>query len=266
MDDRFAVCNMAVEGEYVCSQLPTNTACWLYAECDPTRILSMPHALNPNLYYPRQQIQRSIDIGFRGPYYYGFIGDVERNTLLRLFKDQGNDLGLVCDVRAGNIPRFAWARFLNQCKGTVGAEAGSYYLDRKGKIIADAKAYCRKHRGVSFEELFHRFFESPQVEFRSGKSISSRHFEPIGTKTCQILLDGNYNGILQSNVDYISIKKDLSNIHEAIEIFKDADYRKAMVERAYKYVMSEHTYRHRVEELLKAVTNNHVPHTRFISS
>lgn len=253
----------SVEAEYVCSQLPLDTACWLYAECDPTRILSMPHALNPNLYYPRQQTQRSIDIGFRGAFYYGFIGDVERNTLLRLFQDRGNDLGLVCDVRAGNIPRFDWARFLNQCKGTVGAEAGSYYLDRKGKIIADAKAYLRKHRGVSFEELFHLFFESPQVEYRSGKSISSRHFEPIGTKTCQILLEGNYNGILRPNVDYISVKKDLSNIHEAVEMFKDPDYMKAMVERAYKYAMSEHTYRHRVEGLLKTVTNNHLPNTRF---
>ena len=255
----------SVEADYVCSQLPIDTARWLYAECGSSRVLTMPHALNPNLYHHRRQIKRSIDIGFRGAFYYGFIGDVERNTLVRFFQDRGADLGLMCDVRAGNIPRFDWARFLNQCKGTVGAEAGSYYLDRKGKIIADAKAYLFRHRGVSFEELFHLFFKSPQVEYRSGKSISSRHFEPIGTKTCQILLEGNYNGIFQSDVDYISLKKDLSNIHEAIDMFRDTAYRKEMADRAYEYAMSEHTYGHRVKGLMKAVINNHGSNTRFIS-
>jgi spore maturation protein CgeB len=138
----------------------------------------------------------------------------------------------------------------------VGAESGSYYLDRKGQIIGRAKAYLRRQPAASFDEVFERFFQSPDVEFISGKAISSRHFEPIGTKTCQILLEGHYNGILKPGEHYISVKKDRSNLYEAVRSFKDEGYRQAMVDRTYDYVMSEHTYRHRVQTLLKTVMNS----------
>jgi hypothetical protein len=256
MDQKFAFLR-STGADFVCSQLPLETARWLYAECQPTRVLAMPHALNPKLYYPASsQGDRSIDIGFIGDTYPYFVGDIERDRLLRFFQGHCADLGLMCEIRIhprSRVPRTEWARFLNVCKGIIGAESGSYYLDRKGRIIGQAKAYLRKHPRSTFEEIFERYFQSPRVEYLSGKAISSRHFEPIGTKTCQILLDGDYNGILNSDEHYISVRKDLSNIHEAVKRFKDEDYRKAMVERTYEYVMSQHTYRHRVEALITAV-------------
>ncbi len=87
----------------------------------------------------------------------------------------------------------------------------------------------------------------------SGKAISSRHFEPVGTKTCQILIEGHYNGVLVADEHYIAVRKDLSNIADAVQRFKDDGYRRAMVDRTYEHVMSAHTYRHRVEQLVAAV-------------
>lgn len=255
MADKFAFLR-STGADYVCSQLPLETARWLYAECQPTQVLAMPHALNPKLYHPASEIERSLDVGFIGDTYPYFIGDTERDRLLRFFQAHCAELGLVCDIRTrprSRVPRSEWARFLNACKGIIGAESGSYYLDRTGQIVAQAKAYLRRHSNATFEEIFERFFQSPQLEYLSGKAISSRHFEPIGTKTCQILLEGDYNGILQPDAHYISVEKDLSNIYEVIQRFKDEDYRRAMVERTYEYVVSEHTYRHRVEALIKAV-------------
>jgi len=66
-------------------------------------------------------------------------------------------------------------------------------------------------------------------------------------------LEGYYNGILKPNEHYISIKKDLSNICGAIESFKDETFRKKIVENAFQYVMDNHTYRHRVKALMKAI-------------
>jgi len=70
-----------------------------------------------------------------------------------------------------------------------------------------------------------------------------------------MLLKGHYNGILEADRHYIAINKDLTNINEAIERFRDESYRTQMVEETYDYVLSQHTYAHRVEHLLGIVTS-----------
>ena len=243
----------SIEAEVICSQLPLEAARYLYQECDHGQLISMPHALNAAVYYPMPDSQRMIDIGFIGDLYWPFIGDQERTALIRLFETQNGRHGLACDIRTERIPRPAWAKFLNSCKGIIGAESGTYYLNDRGRLLAAAREYnLKENRQATFEEVFERFYKH-QPRLVSGKSISSRHFEPIGTKTCQILLEGDYNGILQADEHYISVNKDLSNIEDTIRRFKDVSYRQAMVERAYEYVMSAHTYRHRVQALLKVI-------------
>ena len=46
----------------------------------------------------------------------------------------------------------------------------------------------------------------------------------IGTKTIQILIEGNYNGYFKPDIHYIPLKKDLSNFDEAIEKFNDQNF------------------------------------------
>ena len=70
-----------------------------------------------------------------------------------------------------------------------------------------------------------------------------------------MLLKGHYNGILEADRHYIAMNKDLTNIDEAIERFQDESYRTRMVEETYDYVLSRHTYAHRVEHLLGVVTS-----------
>jgi hypothetical protein len=110
----------------------------------------------------------------------------------------------------------------------------------------------KEHPRATFEGVFDQFFRHYPNPV-SGKAISSRHFEPIGTKTCQLLLEGEYNGILKADEHYISIKKDLTNIDEDIRRFRDQGYREAMVQRTHEYVLEEHTYQRRVQSLVCAV-------------
>jgi hypothetical protein len=242
----------ATEAEYVCSQLPVASARWLYAECTGTEVLAMPHGLNPSVYHPPKSDDRPIDLGFIGAIYSYFLGDVERTRFLHEIQAAGTCHGLMCDVREGTVPGSEWAAFLMKSKGCIGAESGTYYLDRRGELIRRAKAFLQKNPHATFEEVYEHFFERVTVEHVSGKCISSRHFEAIGTKTCQVLLEGEYNGILESGKHYIGVKKDLSNIDDAIERFKDDAYRREIAARAYELVMSEHTYTHRVQALLRA--------------
>ncbi len=181
----------------------------------------------------------------------------ERTDLIRYIQQHGADLGLATEVRLNaRMGRVEWADFLRRCRGTVGAESGSYYLDRHGGLIQEAKAYCRRHPRATVEEIRARFFQAASLPYVSGKSISSRHFEPIGTKTCQLLLEGHYNGILRPGEHYIPIKKDLSNVQEGVRLFRDETARTRIVERAYQYVMDQHTYPHRVQALVQTVSQS----------
>lgn len=243
----------ATEPDFVCSQLPLEAATFLYGDCGRSRILEMPHALNPRHYYPIGEGQREIDIGFRGDIYWPFVGDRERTDLIEWFEHHGASVGLACDIGRERLDREDWNRFLNRCKGIVGAESGTYYLNDRGKLLERARAYnLHENRGATFTEVFRKFY-ADQPRGISGKSISSRHFESIGAKACQILVEGHYNGILDADRHYIAVKRDLSNIGEAVERFRDESYRQRMVDETYEYVLAEHTYDRRVEQLLSAI-------------
>ncbi len=78
-----------------------------------------------------------------------------------------------------------------------------HYLNERGKLLTRARDYnLQENQSASFEEVYDRFFAGVERGV-SGKSVSSRHFEPIGTKTCQILLEGEYNGVLSPGEHYI---------------------------------------------------------------
>ena len=264
LDDKIAFIRRT-EAEFVCSQLPRLAASYLYRECDKSRIVEMPHALNPDKYFPIREEPRDIDIGFIGDVYWPFVGDRERTELIEWFERRGAEHGLRCDIRRQRVGRDAWRHFLNRCQAVIGAESGTYYLNERGRVLERARSYnLFENRDAGFEEVFDRFFRGLPREV-SGKSISSRHFEPIGTKTCQILLDGEYNGILARDRHYIAIDKDFGNIEEALERFRDLGCRARMVEETYDYVVSEHTYAHRVAALLRIVSQG-APAARAVAA
>jgi hypothetical protein len=237
--------------EFIASQLPPKSAAWLYADCIASRVLHAPPALNPHLYRPGSG-PRPVDIGFRGDAYRFSLGDVERTSLIELFKERGPQLGLTTDIEFVRYHRSKWTAFLNHTKGIVGAESGTYYLEKDDRTQLAVEEYVSRLPNASFEDIFNRFFKGYQNPV-SGKAISSRHFEPIGTKTCQVLLEGEYNGILNADEHYIAVKKDFSNLGDTVARFKDESYRHQMVERTYRHAMEQHTYTHRVEAILKAM-------------
>jgi hypothetical protein len=210
----------------------------------------MPHALNPEIYFPAPDDARRVDLGFIGALHPLFIGDAERTHLVREVCLRCRDWGLDCDFREHNVPRAEWADFLRGSKGSIGAESGTHYLDRRGVIIGAAKEFVGRHPSATIEDLRDHVFANPPVDYVSGKCISSRHFEAIGTRTCQILIEGKYNDLLHPGDHYISVKRDLSDLDDAIARFKDAGVRNEIAHRAHEYALDQHTYAHRVQSLL----------------
>ena len=286
-----------VEADFIGTQLPLDAGEWLYAECNSSRVVPLPHALNPASFRPVvPRDRREIDIGVRSFAYYPFLGDDERNRLLRFFSTHLFEPPLSIDIRTDvRLTRAGWANFLNRCKGTVSTEAGSYFLERDDRTVEAIRDFlAEKNEGeggytvpkgsivekawysippslrkvlkrtlvsagirnestmaatASFREIEERFFRDRSRPPVHTKAISSRHFDAVGTKTCQILVRGMYNGILRPDEHYIPLENDLSNVKEAVSRFQDTSFRCAMVDRTYEYVVQEHTYRNRMAEI-----------------
>jgi hypothetical protein len=238
--------------DYVCTQLPRLAAEFLYGDIDGAAILEMPHALNPSVYNPGLPSDRGVNIGFIGARYPKWIGDSERNDFLDHCNNDANVTGKVIKTGGVNIGRGEWANFLRNSYGTIGAEAGTYFLDKQGAILKSAKrAYSGE--GIGVENWFEEILLKNKLIYVSGKAISSRHFEPMGTKTVQILLKGSYNDILIPDVHYFAVDKDLGNFEEKMLEFKDP-YRWAEISNcAYEYAMDCHTYAHRLRDFVRSI-------------
>lgn len=102
---------------------------------------------------------------------------------------------------------------------------------------------------LSFDEMFQRFFKDKPRAPVYGKCISSRHFDAVGTKTVQILLEGRYNDILVPGEHYLSLKSDFSNAGALLDTLKDAKACNTLVNRAHDYVLAHHTYDHRLQQV-----------------
>jgi hypothetical protein len=246
-----------VEADFVASQLPSEAALWLYSDCAKTRVLTIPHALNLRVYQCyRENSLRKTDIGFIGDKYTYGIGDVERTRVAEYFSQNGFQSDLVRDIRMGRklrLTRKLYVDFLNSIRCTIGAESGTYYLEKTDSTQKKVEAFLSLYPKATFEAVFERFFKG-YPDPVNGKAVSSRHFESIGTKTCQVLLEGYYNGILKPDVHYVCLKKDYSNIQDVIERIKDRGYVQKLVDSTYEYAAEGHTYSHRVLDVWKAVS------------
>jgi hypothetical protein len=251
MAEKFSLIEEA-EVDLVCSMLPIESARWLYGGRAKVKVHSMPQALNPTVYYPGAGA-RDISLGFVGSFYYPFIGDEDRNRMLRTFMQWSVQTQANADIRIGNIPRMKWAAYLRRCAAVLGAESGTYYLDREGQILARAKAFWRQHPGVAFEQMKAEFFSEVLPPYVTGKHITSRHFEAMGSMACQVLLEGQYNGIIEPGRHYIEMKRDYSNFADVTTQIADASHCQSIASQAYELVMSSHTYRHRIDDLVRVL-------------
>jgi len=111
------------------------------------------------------------------------------------------------------------------------------------------KVAALEDQNLDLTQLQTEFFSKTTKAPVYSKCISSRHFDAIGTKTCQVLLEGRYNDILEAGEHFIEVKRDMSNLDEAIAKFKDETLRHRIVENAYQYIMDQHRYEARLAKL-----------------
>lgn len=197
-------------------------------------------------YSLKQAGKRKIDIGYRThpvPYWLG------RHAMLKwqmapIFAQAMNGTGLVSDIsyaESDTITGDDWFKFLLDCKYQLGIEGGASILDWDGTYQSLTDVYLKENPSASFEEVESHCFPSADGSLKLF-ALSPRHLECAVTRTCQVLIEGDYNGILKPWRHYIPVKKDLSNVGEMLAVVKDDLLREPIVERVWKEIVEPGGY------------------------
>ena len=166
---------------------------------------------------------RPIDLGYRADDSPAYLGTTSGAEIAERFREAAPALGLVADISLDPADRFTppeWAAFLNRCRGQLGTEAGGDYFSLTDEYRGAVNAFLQAQPDAPIEQVFDRFFRRYEgaVPIRI---ISGRNVEAAGTRTVQLLFEGEYDGYLGPDVHYIALRKDFANLDEAVEKFRD---------------------------------------------
>ncbi len=198
--------------------------------------------------------RRPLDVVYRAahlPYWFGTQGQLKH-----LIADRVNELAPKLFLRTDISTRYEdaitsdqWFSFLASARTTIGTESGSSALDPRGNLKAKIQFLQKSNPDLKFEELEDLLPKG--WDDYSFYAISPRHYEAIYTKTVQILMEGEYDGILKPDLHYIPLKRDFSNLTETLEKVRDTKLLNSIAERAYGdiYESGKYTYA-RLAEIL----------------
>jgi hypothetical protein len=218
--------------------------------------------LVPTIERLKKEIQeRTIFMGYRAykatPWMgkHGFL----KTRIAEVFKNACEERNKTCDIstrREDTIYGDNWYRFLLKCRFVPGVEGGATILDKDGSIWNRGTKYVKEHPDADFDEVEKNCFPGRDGEIKFF-AISPRHLECCATSTCQVLVEGSYNGILQPDIHYIPVKADFSNLDEVFTKMENKDYCEGLVRNAYKDVVESGLYTYRAF-VLQVLDNSQV--------
>jgi hypothetical protein len=190
--------------------------------------------------------ERPIDIGYRGrrlPAYFG-RGGLEKYEIGVRFLERAKELDLTLDIAGEEADRIYgddWYRFIGGCRAVLGTESGTSVFDLEDEVHDDYARRLREGRSVDIDDL-----EQGVLREWDGKipyrTAGPRHFEAAALRTCQILYEGRYSGIMEPMVHYIPLRKDFSNFDEAIQRFRDPEVRRELTYNAHRDLIASGAY------------------------
>jgi hypothetical protein len=199
---------------------------------------------------------RTIDIGYRTVPGKAYLG---RHAMLKaeiadVVRERAEARGLRVDISTRAEDTFYgddWYRFLASCRYTIGIEGGASVLDRDGSVRACVDAHVARSPGASFAELEAACFPGRDGELKLF-AISPRHLEACATRTTQILVEGEYGGVLRPGEHYVELRRDLSNLDAVLDLVAgDGAEAGRIAARAHADVVASgrYTYRRLVEDV-----------------
>lgn len=194
-------------------------------------------------------LDRTIDLGYRAkklPPYFGRIGQTKW-TIGREVARLGKDAGLKVDIELGDKGTLfgdAWFRFIDDSKFTLGSNSGSSLLDPTGEIQRKVRAYLMSNADATFEAVEEACFAG-QDGLHIFTAVSPRVLEASLLESAQILVDGEYSGIVKPWDHFIPIRDDASNFEEVRSAIADTAEVLRMIKRCREAILSVDALRYR---------------------
>ena len=199
--------------------------------------------------------ERTVDIGYRAGPAKPFLG---RHAMLKTeiadaVRSRAQARGLRVDISTREEDTLFgddWYRFLASCRYTIGVEGGASVLDRDGSIRARVASYLDEHPEASYEEVEAACFPGEDGELAL-TAISPRHLEACATRTAQILIEGEYSGVLQPERHYLPLRRYMSNLDQVLEVVEGGGHEEELAGAAHADVVAggHWTYRRLVEDV-----------------
>ena len=141
-------------------------------------------------------------------------------------------------------------------------ESGASLLDPDGSIYHSVNAYLDQNPGASFDDAEQNCFKGLDGNLHL-YALGPRHLEACAARSCQILVEGHYSGLLKPGEHYIPLKKDFSNIDEVLRIVKEDKLRDGIVEKAYRDIVASGKWTYR--EFVKFVLGKSFPQNTMLT-
>jgi len=193
-----------------------------------------------------QVSSRPIDISYRAWRAEPWLGSLGRLKvdIGTMTESLARELGYRTDIslRAQDtLLGDAWFRLLLRSRWTPGVEGGATILDRDGRLRATTQRYLEAHPGATPEEVAEHALEGMEGTLDL-RAISPRHLEACATRTGQLLVEGDYNGVLVANRHYLPIHRNLDNLQDVLEQLPDERLRCDLTESAFADVVESGDY------------------------
>ena len=192
----------------------------------------------------RPDADRRVDVGYRGRVLPAWMGrgareywQIASEVALRA------DGRLVIDVDVREEARLygkAWYRFLGDCRSTLGVESGTSYMDLDDEVLAEHLGGGDRDGGAqpgAAPTALDRW--EGNVPYRT---IATRHFEAAALRTCQILFEGSYSGVLRPMVHYLPLRKDFGNLEDILRWQADARIRREIADNAHRDLVASGSF------------------------
>lgn len=212
--------------------------------------------------------QRNLDLVYRArrlPLWYGTAGRL-KYAIGDVFKERASSRGLNIDISTNYKDAIfgdAWFDFIASSKAVIGTQGGYSVIDWRGEIKAGIQRLIEENPGITPEEVA-ATMPDDWDRYRLF-TVTPRHFEAAMLKTAQVLVQGEYKGILHPHEHYIPVAEDLSNVDDAVEQLRDVTKLQRMADRVYDDIARSGRYSYRVfaRNIADAIDNHCSGHQAF---
>ena len=241
----------------------------LYEKKLKIKVIHIPGGgLDDEIFYP-MNMDRDILVGYRTYPEPAYLGHKKRVDLYNFLKNNSIKTEDKYDISIMTKDRFNfrdWAIFLNRCKSLPSTITGSdfFYLD--DKIRNQVNEYVKKQHPSKiiaigeedegslkdYNKIYQNFFKDLNTGTKL-RALTGKIIEAMGTKTANILVDGDYGPLLIPDEHYIPLRKDFSNYEECIEKLKDKNYFYKITESAYRLSKEKLKFTNYTDNLHKVI-------------